>query len=167
MRPSTTSPLAKLLAGPLNAGKLVWIGLRTQRKGPVLTPASANLLAGRGIDGDHYKTSRDGPRQVTLIERESLNAIASYLQKPGVSPDLLRRNLLTSGINLQALKDNRFRIGQVLLEYTGECAPCGRMEINLGAGGYNAVRGRGGITARILEGGTIELNDRIERIQLS
>ena len=159
-----TSPLGKLLAGPLNAGKLVWIGLRSQRKGQILTPLSANLIAGQGIDGDHFKTSRDGPRQVTLIERENLDSIASYLRKPQVSPDLLRRNLVTSGMNLQALKDNRFRIGNVLLEYTGECAPCGQMEVNLGPGGYNAVRGRGGITARILEGGTIELQDSIERL---
>jgi MOSC domain-containing protein YiiM len=65
-----------------------------------------------------------------------------------------------SGLPLLALKDRRFRLGSeaggwVLLEGTGECHPCSRMEEALGAGGYNAVRGHGGITARVLEGGTV------------
>ena len=68
---------------------------------------------------------------------------------------------MVSGINLLALKDKRFRAGDVLLEYTGACHPCSKMERALGAGGYNAMRGHGGITARVLEAGLLRIGDRV------
>ena len=66
---------------------------------------------------------------------------------------------MVRGINLGALKARRFRLGGALLECSGECHPCSKMERLLGAGGYNAVRGHGGITARVLEGGEVRLGD--------
>jgi MOSC domain-containing protein YiiM len=75
---------------------------------------------------------------------------------------LLRRNLVVTGINLIALKDKQFHVGGALLEYTGLCHPCSAMEATFGAGGYNAVRGHGGITARIIETGVIAVGDSIE-----
>ncbi|MGY2894268.1 MOSC domain-containing protein [Deinococcus sp. UYEF24] len=103
-----------------------------------------------------------GKRQVTLIQAEHLPVIAALAGLPEVAPETLRRNIVVSGLPLLALKDRRFRLGSeeggwVLLEGTGECHPCSRMEEALGPGGYNAVRGHGGITARVLEGGTIAL----------
>jgi MOSC domain-containing protein YiiM len=119
------------------------------------------LIAGKGIEGDRYQTSRDGPRQATLIAGEDIQAIASFLGREGISPELLRRNLVTRGINLVALKGRRFRIGTAVLEGSGDCAPCSQMEEALGTGGYNAVRGHGGITARIIESGCVTVGDAI------
>jgi MOSC domain-containing protein YiiM len=161
---SPDSPLGRLLAGPLRPGQLAWIGLRPSRRAPVLGKPSAILIAGHGIEGDHYDTTRNGPRQVTLIACEDLAAIAAFLGLNEIAPERVRRNLVTSGINLMALKDRRFRIGAALLEGSGECAPCGLMEQNLGPGGYNAVRGHGGITARVVEGGEIRIGDGVERV---
>ena len=87
--------------------------------------------------------------------------IAGCLHRESVSPLLLRRNIVVSGINLLALKNKTFRIGAVVLEFSGLCHPCSKMERQLGAGGYNAVRGHGGITARVCEAGLIRVNDRI------
>jgi MOSC domain-containing protein YiiM len=148
----------------MRPGQLAWIGLRPARRAPVLSKDSAILTAGRGIEGDHYDTRRDGPRQVTLIAMEDLAAIAAFLGLAEVVPELVRRNLVTNGINLWALKDRRFRVGAALLEGSGDCAPCAFMEDNLGPGGYNAVRGHGGITARVVEGGEIRVGDVVERI---
>ena len=157
------TPLGQLLAGPQIPGKLVWIGVRPAREVPMLTPQSATLVAGRGIEGDRYQTSRDGARQATLVAAESLSAIASFLGRADVAPNLLRRNFVTAGINLVALKGRRFSLGSAVLEYSGDCAPCSRMEEVLGPGGYNAVRGHGGITARIIEGGEVHIGDAVSR----
>ena len=146
----------------MRPGRLIWIGLRPERRAPVVEVTEANLLAGKGILRDRYRTSSNGARQVTLIAQEDIAAIASFLCRQPIDPALLRRNLVTAGINLAALKGRRFRIGAALLETSGECAPCSRMEEIFGPGGYNAVRGRGGITARILEGGTISVGDNID-----
>lgn len=127
----------------------------------MVQPESVRLVAGRGVEGDRYRSS--GARQVTLIERERLAAIAAYVGRE-VRPEQLRRNLMVVGINLLALKNRRFAIGEAVLEWSGECHPCSRMEEELGQGGYNAVRGHGGITARIVLGGTVRLGDVVRRL---
>ena len=113
-----------------------------------------------GLIGDRYAGS-SGKRQVTLIQWEHLSAIASMLSIEAVDPALLRRNIAISGINLLALKDKQFSLGSAVLEYTGLCHPCSFMETTLGPGGYNAVRGHGGLTARVIDSGLIRVNDRL------
>jgi MOSC domain-containing protein YiiM len=154
------SSLARLIAAPVRPGSVVWLGLRGTRRAPLLPVVSAVACKGRGLEGDHY-SREDGNRQVTLIEAEQLAAIASHLGRDTVSPLDLRRNVVTSGINLHALKSRRFRVGDAVLEATGECHPCSRMEETFGSGGYNAVRGFGGITARVLEGGLIAVGHAV------
>lgn len=141
-------------------GKLQWIGIRPERKAPMIELNSAEAIAGRGLVGDRYN-SKNGRRQVTLIQGEHLTAIASLLNKDQVAPALLRRNLVVTGINLIALKDKQFRVGEALLEYTGLCHPCSAMEATFGAGGYNAIRGHGGITAKIIESGTLQIGNSV------
>jgi MOSC domain-containing protein YiiM len=156
------SPLGRLMTQPMRPGELTWIGLRPERKAVMLAPDSAELVAEQGIVGDRYRTNRNGGRQVTLIAAEDLAALSS-IQGLAVAPGLVRRNLVTRGVNLLALKDRRFRVGETLLEYAGECHPCSQMETYLGVGGYNAMRGRGGICARIVEGGTVRIGDVVVR----
>lgn len=158
------SPLARLMAAPVRPGRLTWIGTRPARRGAMQVLEEVALEAGQGLVGDRYHTRTNGGRQASLIQAEDLRAIASYLGRDDVAPIDLRRNLVTAGINLLALKDRRFRIGPALLEWSGECHPCTRMEETFGPGGYNAVRGHGGILARVIEGGTIRLGDAVERV---
>lgn len=153
------SPLARLMNGPMRPGVVAWIGVRPTRGAPMSPQDAIELIASQGIAGDRYKTRNNGGRQVTLIEAEGLVAIAAYMGESAIAPERLRRNIVTRGINLLALKDKTFRIGETLLAYSGECHPCSQMETLVGPGGYNAVRGHGGITARILEGGVVRLAD--------
>ena len=162
---SPRSSLTPLVEAPVRDGKVMWIGVRGTRRAPPTATKTATALAGKGLLGDHYDTRSNGARQVTLIQAEHLEAVASYLGRDAIDPALVRRNIVVSGINLLALKGRRFRIGEALLEYSGTCEPCSRMEQTLGTGGYNAMRGHGGITARIVEGGEVTVGDRVHIVR--
>jgi MOSC domain-containing protein YiiM len=158
------SPLQRLLDGPMRPGTVEWIGLRPARHAPMLVVTEAALHTFTGVDGDHYGGS-GGARQVSLIGQDNLRAIASFLGREAVAPELLRRNFVVRGANLLALKGRRFHLGGALLEYTGKCHPCSRMIELLGPYGYNAVRGQGGVLARVLLGGAVRVGDNLSRLE--
>jgi MOSC domain-containing protein YiiM len=161
--PPPGSPLARLMATLPRAGRLDWIGLRPARDQPMREVESVMAEAGSGLVGDRYGTrpGGSGKRGATLLQAEHLPAIAALAGHESVGPALLRRNLVVSGIPLVALRGRRFRIGGVLLEGTDACDPCSRMEDALGPGGYNAMRGHGGLCARIIEGGVLRIGDAV------
>ena len=143
------------------SGRVDWIGIRPDRRAPLAELGTVEAVAGYGLAGDHYASKSNGKRQVTLIQAEHLEVVARMLGKAEVFALDLRRNLLVSGINLFALRNHQFKVGDVVLKGSGPCEPCARMEEVLGAGGYNAMRGHGGITARIIEGGVLRVGDRV------
>lgn len=142
-------------------GMVEWIGVRAQRRVPLDALDEVAAIAGVGLNGDHYASKTNGKRQVTLIQKEHLVAVAKLLRVAEIFPHVVRRNIVVSGINLFALRERRFNIGNVLLEGAGNCDPCSRMEEVLGPGGYNAMRGHGGIICRIIEGGVIRIGDAV------
>lgn len=143
-------------------GELRWIGVRPAQGAPMTVLDQVGLLAGRGLAGDRTALRGTGrERQVTLFQFEHLAVIASLLGRERVAPELLRRNLAVSGINVLALRARRFQIGGFTLQGTGYCAPCRRLEETLGRGGFNASRGHGGITARVLDEGSIRIGDSV------
>jgi MOSC domain-containing protein YiiM len=144
------------------SGKVVWIGIRPQTRQPmeVLDETFANI---GGLTNDRAnKGNTNNKRQVTLIQAEHIKAVASFLGKSTIDPALIRRNIVVQGINLNALKDKQFKIGDAILEMTGFCFPCSRMEENLGKGGFNAMRGHGGIICRVIEEGKIKIGDEVK-----
>lgn len=154
-------PLKELLAQVPQSGEVRWIGVRPISRAPMVEIDAVEPRRDAGLTGDHARPTPRNQRQVTLIQWEHLPVVAALIGK-AVAPADLRRNLAIAGINLFSLKHRRFRIGQAVLETTGWCQPCARLEERLGPGTFQAMRGHGGLTARVLESGIIRLGDRLE-----
>ncbi len=157
----TSNPLDRW-ARDLPPATLEWIGVRPARRLPMEELSSTVAVARRGLEGDHRLDKTPGSaRQVSIISREFIRQIAHFTGRQDILPGLLRRNLVVSGINLNALRRQRFVIGEALFEATALCHPCSRMESALGKGGVAAMLGHGGLCARILRSGEIKLGDTL------
>ena len=155
-----TTDMQALLNTLPQVGTVHWIGIRPARRADLQAVPEIGVTEAEGLVGDHY-SGRSKKRQVTLIQAEHLAGVAVMLGRERIDPGLTRRNIVVAGINLLAFNERQFRIGEVILEMTGLCHPCSRMEENLGPGGYNAMRGHGGITARVVKGGMIREGDEV------
>jgi MOSC domain-containing protein YiiM len=154
------SALARLMSTLPRAGAVRWIGVRPAKSTAMAELDTVEAIAGRGLAGDRY-AGGSGKRGITLIQAEHLPAIAALSGLEAVAPSLLRRNVVVAGLPLVALKGRRFRIGSAVFEGTGDCDPCSQMEAALGPGGYNAMRGHGGLCARIVESGHFTVGDAV------
>ena len=97
-------------------GRLVWIGLRSERKGEVLQVGNVIALEALGLESDHRCLKTPGSaRQVTIISCEHIQLIADELSIASISPALLRRNLVISGMNMHLLRFQRMQIGEAML----------------------------------------------------
>jgi len=160
--------LAELRATLPQQGRVEGIYTAPARKAPLVPQATEQLSVGTGLSTDHHSKRRPGgKRQVTLIQAEHLPVIAALSGHASIDPAALRRNIVVSGIPLTALRGRRFRIGGALLEGTELCHPCSRMEALLGPGGYNAMRGMGGLCARVLEDGPIATGSPVHAASFS
>lgn len=147
-------------------GRVTWLGVRPEHGAQMIALTEVELIEGRGPRGDVAARGKSGGnRQVTLLQEEHLSALAGLTGALEVRPEQLRRNVVVAGINLLALVKLRFAIGDAWLEGTGPCAPCAKMDATLGPGGFQAARGHGGITARVLRGGVIHLSDLVRVMQ--
>lgn len=166
-------PLRELTQHFSQHGRLDAIYLRPDRGQPCLQQDQVQAIANLGLQGDRISlrqssTPNGSKRQVTLLQAEHLPVIAALTGHSQIDPALLRRNLVISGINLLATKSLfkdqplHLLIGDVVLEVSGPCEPCSKMEQVLGKGGYNAMRGHGGITARIIRGGLLRIGDSVK-----
>lgn len=157
------------------AGVLEAIYLRPGRRVAARLVMEAAAVAGSGLKGDRTgdraiaaPAGAGGKRQVTLIQAEHVPLIGAWTGRPALDAAVLRRNLVVRGFNLLAARSPfadqvvRLWIGaDVVIEITGPCDPCSKMEVALGSGACNAMRGHGGVTARVLVGGRLAIGDAV------
>jgi MOSC domain-containing protein YiiM len=161
-----TTLLHERLRDVPQVGRVEWIGVAPGPRAPIEARRTVRAHVGSGLEGDHHSKRRPGgKRQVTLLQAEHLNVIAALLNGDETDPALLRRNIVVSGINLLSLKQLTFQIGHAVMVGTGPCDPCSRMDENLGPGGFQAMRGHGGLTARVVQAGEIRCGDPVRVIQ--
>jgi MOSC domain-containing protein YiiM len=141
--------------------------LRTVRRGEIAEVESVQALAEQGLEGDHRcRKTRGSGRQVTIISREFIEQICRHMGRESIAPALLRRNLVVSGMNLNLLRHQILQIGEAIIVPGALCHPCLRMNENLGEGGVAAMYGYGGLCAKIVRSGTIQVGDAVTRLPL-
>jgi MOSC domain-containing protein YiiM len=138
---------------------------------PVESRESVEAVAGKGLRGDRYfdaegtfSNAADGGNELTLVE---LEAIAAIERESGVElePGEHRRNLTASGVALNHLVGERFRVGEVVCRGVRLCEPCSHLESLTEDGVVEALTHRGGLRADIEEGGVIGVGDGVERVE--
>lgn len=134
-------------------GRVSEIQVRPKKGAPPVSVASWNPES----DQDH---SRSRNRAVTLFQKEHLAAIESYLGRP-VRFAMTRRNVCIESFNLEIGRGAQLRIGELMIELTDRCHPCSRMNETIGPGGFAAMFGHGGWTARIIRPAAIHVGDRV------
>lgn len=140
------------------SGTVVWISVRPERKSEVRPVTQVAADVHTGLDGDHDTVPH---RQVTLISKEVLDRVADTLGHGSIDPGATRRNIMISGLDLDLPAGTQVQVGTAILEITGPCHPCIRMDENLGSGGRMAMAGAGGLTARVLRSGQISIGDAV------
>lgn len=129
---------------------------------PIVEVESVACAAGRGLHGDRFFDYRpDYKGQVTLFSAEVFEQLRRELALSGASPAALRRNVIVSGGDLNALRGREFVLQGVRLLGGEECKPCAWMDQALGPGAEAWLRGRGGLRCRILSDGWLRRNTPI------
>jgi MOSC domain-containing protein YiiM len=145
------------------AGRIEAIYITAVSEEPMLSLESVNAITGCGLEGDRYCIDEPGDKSfenLTLIEQEAYDHLATIdLELP---TNALRRNLLTSGIELNPLVGKEFMVGEVRCLGTELADPCNYIQGRTMPGVLKAMVGRGGLRCQILDGGTISVGDRIQ-----
>jgi MOSC domain-containing protein YiiM len=124
----------------------------------IVSVPEAECVAGCGLAGDRFFQHKPGYKgQITFFSHEVFEAVCASLGVSEKDPSVLRRNVLTKGVDLNSLIGKAFSLQGILFEGTEECRPCYWMDTALAPGAEAALRGRGGLRARIVEGGTLRV----------
>lgn len=123
---------------------------------PLLEVERVECVAGKGLVGDRYFDEKpDYKGQVTFFALEVHRDICAQFQRPDLPPSVYRRNIITEGIDLNSLIGKPFELQGVRFYGAEECSPCSWMDEVVAKGAERALRGRGGLRAKILTSGVL------------
>jgi MOSC domain-containing protein YiiM len=152
---------------PRERGRVELITIAPAKEAPVTVVDSVQALAGRGLDGDRYESGAgtfSNPyglgHQLTLVEAEEIEA----LELPSgrrLAPEQARRNIVTRGIDLNALVGRTFTVGGAECIGRRLCEPCAHLQRLTEPGILRGLVHRGGLRADILRSGRIAVGDEI------
>jgi MOSC domain-containing protein YiiM len=136
-----------------------------QEGGPIETREQVQAVAGRGLEGDRYfqpaeEQDRVATEEVTLFEKEGVDTGRSE-SGIDIRPEDMRRNIMTKGVRLRDLIGKTFWIGEVRFEGLEDNPPCRHLQGLAGKALLKPMVERGGIRARIIQGGTIAAGDLV------
>ena len=126
---------------------------------PIMEVPAVECIAGRGLRGDRfidYKENYKG--QITFFAWETYEAICAHFSVRDRSPSVFRRNVITTGVDLNTLIGREFEIQGVQFRGTEECRPCHWMDQAFADGAEDYLKGRGGLRAVILTPGFLRVS---------
>src|SRR5436190_24045572 len=142
---------------------VVHIFVASKRGEPMSAERSVEALTEGGLAGDRYsevKNRRSPDYQVTFIELENIEAFTQATGLP-LTPEMPRRNIITRGIRLNGLCGKRFKVGRARFEVLALCEPCDLFAKRTYRQVLKFFVGKGGLRAKILQGGVIHVGDSI------
>lgn len=125
---------------------------------PLAEVKEVECVAGKGLFGDRFFDFKDNYKgQITFFASEVFADVCQQVGITGKSPGVTRRNVITSGVDLNTLIGKTFEVQGVQFEGVSECSPCYWMNGAIGPGAEAALHGRGGLRARILTDGVLRV----------
>ncbi|MGH8048981.1 MAG: MOSC domain-containing protein [Chthoniobacterales bacterium] len=123
---------------------------------PTIEVGEAECVAGMGLRGDRFfGYQADYKGQITFLAREVFEDLSRALGVHDRTPSVFRRNVLTSGVDLNELLGCEFELQGMRFAGVVECSPCVWMDQAFGPGAEELLKGRGGLRARILSSGVL------------
>jgi MOSC domain-containing protein YiiM len=144
-------------------GRVTHLFIAPERGAPMMRKRAVEAVAGTGLAGDRYidVRHRSGPdNQVTLIELENIQEFTA-MTGLALTPGMPRRNIVTEGVRLNDLCGKRFAVGEALFEGVELCEPCRVFAQRTHREVLAFFKGRGGLRARIVTAGRIQLGDPV------
>ena len=123
---------------------------------PMIEVDQVECVADKGLVGDRFfDWKEDYKGQVTFFEHEVYERLCAQFQVMGLPPSIFRRNMITKGVDLNTLIGQEFEVQGVRFLGTQESAPCHWMNQAFAEGAEDAMKGKGGLRAKVLSSGVL------------